>query len=99
MRFILLLSITLFLTFPGFCQSPRLLITTDIGGLSAMASKFTDLPGEQILSYSHNGWLKIWADENAHDNKNASERYSNAFYKINQKQTGNGYNLFTLGGI
>ncbi len=32
MRFLLLLSITLLLTFPGFCQNPRLLITTDIGG-------------------------------------------------------------------
>lgn len=36
----------------------------NIGGLSAMACKFAGLPGEQILSYSHDGWVKIWADEN-----------------------------------
>ena len=74
-------------------------IIGNIGGLSAMACKFTDLQGEQILSYSHDGWLRIWADLNAKDNNKALARYSHAFYKINRKQTGNGYNLFTLGGI
>lgn len=71
----------------------------NIGGLSAMASKFTDLPGEQILSYSKDGHVRIWADINAKDNKSAKFRYNHPFYKINQRQTGNGYNLFTLGGI
>lgn len=74
-------------------------IIGDIDGLSAMACKFTDLQGEQILSYSHDGWLRIWADLNAKDNEIGKARYSHPFYKINQKQTGNGYNLFTLGGI
>jgi hypothetical protein len=71
----------------------------NIGGLSAMNSKFTSLPGEQILSYSKNGVIRIWADKNAKDNEKANARYENPFYKVNQKQTGNGYNLFTLGGI
>lgn len=71
----------------------------NIGGLSAMASKFTSLPGEQILSYSKNGIVRIWADKNANDNERAISRYKNPFYKVNQKQTGNGYNLFNLGGI
>ncbi len=74
-------------------------ILTNIKGLSAMASKFTSLPGEQILSYSKDGIVRIWADKNAADNKQAKARYENPFYKINQKQTGNGYNLFNLGGI
>jgi hypothetical protein len=74
-------------------------IIGNIGGLSAMACKFTNLPGEQILSYSHDGWLKIWADANAKDTPKAQARYSNPFYKRNRVQTGNGYNLFTLGGI
>src|SRR5690606_783035 len=69
----------------------------NIGGLSAMASKFTSLPGEQILSYSKDGLVRIWADKNARDNEKAMARYKNSFYLINQKQTGNGYNLFTLG--
>lgn len=74
-------------------------IIGNIGGHAAMASKFTDLPGEQILSYSKEGKVKIWADKNAKDTENAKKRYNHQFYKTNQKQTGNGYNLFTLGGI
>lgn len=71
----------------------------NIGGHSAMASKFTSLPGEQILSYSKDRKIKIWADTRAQDSKEANARYANPFYKINQRQTGNGYNLFALGGI
>lgn len=71
----------------------------NIGGASAIASKFTDDDGEQILSCSKDGIVRIWVDRNARDNKIAKERYSNPFYKLNQKQTGNGYNLFNLGGI
>lgn len=71
----------------------------NIGGASAIASKFTGDQGEQILSYSEDGIIKIWVDRSARDNEFAKERYSNPFYKVNQKQTGNGYNLFNLGGI
>jgi hypothetical protein len=71
----------------------------NVGGLTAMASKFTSLPGEQILSYSKNGIITIWADKNAKDNKAAKRRYNHPYYKVNQYQTGNGYNLFTLGGL
>jgi hypothetical protein len=71
----------------------------NIGGLAAMASKFTALPGEQILSYSKDGKIRLWADRNAADRPEALRRYAHPFYRINRRQTGNGYNLFTLGGI
>lgn len=71
----------------------------NVGGLVAMASKFTSMEGEQILSYSKEGKVIIWADTNASDSPQAKKRYEHPFYLINQKQTGNGYNLFTLGGI
>ncbi len=71
----------------------------NVGGLSAMACKFTDLPGEQILSYSKDGIIRIWADMNAEDKPNALRRYQHPYYKTNRNQTGNGYNLFNLGGI
>ncbi len=74
-------------------------ILGNIGGLSAMASKFTSLPGEQILSYSKSGFVRIWADVNARDNERALKRYANPYYQVNRIQTGNGYNLFSLGGI
>jgi hypothetical protein len=67
--------------------------------LSAMACKFTALPGEQILSYSKDGWIRIWADLNAVDRERALKRYAHPFYRTNKNQTGNGYNLFNLGGI
>jgi len=71
----------------------------NIEGHSAMASQFTSLPGEQILSYSKTGKVRIWADIAAEDSDEAKARYAHPFYKVNQKQTGNGYNLFTLGGL
>lgn len=74
-------------------------ILGNVGGLTAIASKFVDLPGEQLLSYSKDGKAIIWADVNAKDSPDAKKRYAHPFYRINQKQTGNGYNLFTLGGI
>jgi len=74
-------------------------IIGNVAGASAIASKFTGDQGEQILSYSKDGIIRIWVDRNAKDNNIAKERYKNPFYKLNQKQTGNGYNLFNLGGI
>lgn len=71
----------------------------NVEGASAIASKFTGDQGEQILSYSENGMIRIWVDRNANDNSIAKERYTNPFYRLNQKQTGNGYNLFNLGGL
>jgi hypothetical protein len=69
------------------------------GGLSAIHSHFSGKPGEQILSYHHDGKVRIWRDRNAADTPAAKARYESRFYRTNQKLTGVGYNLFTLGGI
>lgn len=71
----------------------------NVGGLVAMTSKFTSRHEEQILSYSKDRKITIWSDMNAKDSPQALKRYEHPFYLVNQKQTGNGYNLFTLGGI
>lgn len=71
----------------------------NIGGLSAMCSKFTRRPGEQILSFTKDGKVRIWADINAVDQQAARKRYQNRFYYTNQRMTACGYNLFTLGGF
>lgn len=68
-------------------------------GYVAMASKILDLPGEQLFCYYPDGKIKIWAMKNAKDNEMAKARYSNPFYKVNQKQTANGYNMVNLGGL
>ena len=69
------------------------------GGLTALNSKFTGQPGEQMLSYHADGKVRIWFDRNAADTPAATARYQSRFYRTNQKLSGVGYNLFNLGGI
>lgn len=70
-----------------------------VGGLTALNSKFTSKSGEQMLSYHADGKVRIWYDRNASDTPVAKARYESHFYRMNQKLTGVGYNLFNLGGI
>lgn len=70
-----------------------------VGGLTALNSKFTAQPGEQMLSYHSDGKLRIWFDRHAADSPAAVARYQARFYRTNQKLSGVGYNLFNLGGI
>ena len=71
----------------------------NIDGSVAIASKFMDHPGEQILSYTRDGVISIWADRNAKDNDRALKRYKHPFYKANQRLTATGYNIVNLGGL
>jgi len=65
----------------------------------AMASKFMNLPGEQLLCYYPDGQVKIFADRKAKDSRLAKQRFENPYYKLAQKQTANGYNYTNLGGL
>ena len=71
----------------------------NVGGTVAMMSKFLDMPGEQLLVYYPDGTVRIWADRNAKDSADATRRYQHSYYKVNQRQTGNGYNYVNLGGL
>jgi hypothetical protein len=70
-----------------------------VGGHVAMASKFMNAPGEQILCYHPDGTIRIWADRNARGNAEARARYVHPFYRANRKLTATGYNIVNLGGI
>jgi hypothetical protein len=70
-----------------------------VGGPVAMASKFLDLPGEQLLSYQQDGKVRVWADRNAQDGHVAAARYASPLYAANQRLTGTGYNLINLAGL
>ena len=70
-----------------------------IRGTVAMASKFLDRPGEQVLAFEGDGTLRAWADANARDGEEALARYAHPFYKANQRLTSCGYNLCALGGL
>lgn len=74
-------------------------IIGNVGGHIAMASKFMDRPGEQILCYYADGTIRIWADATARDSAAAKARYAHPFYRANQRLTAAGYNLVNLGGI
>ncbi len=71
----------------------------NIGGHVAMASKFLDRPGEQVLCYYPDGTIRIWSDRNAADTPAAKARYSHPFYRTNQRLTATGYNLINLSGL
>jgi len=78
------------------CMGERI---CEIGGAVAMASKFLDAPGEQLLSYHADGTVRIWADANAEDSADAKARYGHPYYQANQALTATGYNLVVLGGL
>ncbi|MFP4144977.1 MAG: hypothetical protein ACOCTI_04205 [Phycisphaeraceae bacterium] len=71
-----------------------------VGPVVAIASKFCDLPGEQLLTYEHGGSkVQIWRARNAIDSDEAKQRYEHPFYYVNQQLPGVGYNYFNLGGL
>jgi hypothetical protein len=71
----------------------------NVGGAVALASKFCDQPGEQLLTYNPDGTLQVWADRNAHDTPYALARYNHPFYTANQRLAACGYNWINLGGL
>lgn len=70
-----------------------------VGGTVAMASRFMDLPGEQLLCFYPDGTLRVWADANACDTAEAEARYRDPFYGSSQRLTGVGYNLCLMCGL
>lgn len=74
-------------------------ILGSVGGPVALAAKVTDRPGEQLLTYSPDGWVRLWGDAEASDGPEALERYAHPFYAANRRLTAVGYNLVNLGGI
>jgi len=71
----------------------------NIGGLAAMACKFLNLPGEQLLSFAPDGTVRIWADRNAEDSPDAVKRYENPYYSACRRLYGIGYNLYIVAGL
>lgn len=74
-------------------------VVGNLGGAVALASKLLDRPGEQLLSYSGDGTLRIWADLNAEDSVAAESRYRHPAYQALERLFSTGYNLTVLGGI
>jgi hypothetical protein len=74
-------------------------VIADLGAPVAMACKFLDRPGEQLLAYYAGGTIRVWGDRNARDSPQALARYAHPFYRANRRLLGVGYNLTVLGGL
>ncbi len=70
-----------------------------VGGSVALACRFLDHPGEQILSYTEKGIIQVWVDRHAEDSPLATARYQHPYYTTNRHIMANGYNWWVLSGI
>jgi len=71
----------------------------EMGGRVSMNSKFMDYPGEQVLTYHSDGYVRVWRDKKAVDSDRALARYKNPFYRANQYARTIEGNICILGGI
>ena len=62
-------------------------------------SKYLDAPGEQIVTYTDDGIVRLWGDRNAEDSEAARERYDHPYYRKSQRLSAVGYNWRNLGGL
>ena len=70
-----------------------------VGGTVALACRFLDHPGEQILAYYPDGALRVWGDRRAEDSPAARARYAHPFYAANRRLMSSGANLVALAGL
>lgn len=70
-----------------------------LNGAVAVASKLLDLPGEQVLTYSKDGRVRIYGDPSAKDSEIAKKRYAHPMYRLNQKLGAVGYNRNNVAGL
>jgi len=74
-------------------------VLAELPGPISLASKFLDLPGEQVLTWTGEGSVQAWADAAAEDSPEAQARYQHPFYRTNQRLSASGTNLPVLGGL
>ena len=71
-----------------------------VGAPVAMACKFLDRPGEQLMAYYADGIVRVWGDRDAQNSELALARYAHPFYRANQRTTANSnHNCITVAGI
>jgi len=73
--------------------------TVDPNLARVQPSKLLDHPGEQIVSYTEDGTVRIWADANAADTPAAAARYDHPYYRKAQRLSAVGYNWRNVAGL
>ncbi len=68
-------------------------------GEPAYGGKLLDLPGEQIVTWSQDGVVRLYACPEAEDSPDACRRYSHPYYAACMRLWGVGYNRCNLGGL
>ena len=71
----------------------------DDGMTVRMFSKLVDHPGEQIVTVTGSGRVRVWGDRNAEDGPAARARYEHPYYRKTQRLSAVGYNGSNLGGL
>ena len=74
-------------------------VLATFAGQVACASRLLPLPGEQILTWTREGVVRILANENAKDTEAARRRYAHPYYRANQRLNATASNLINLGGL
>jgi hypothetical protein len=74
-------------------------VVGNVQGMVAMASRFLDRPGEQVLSYDWEGTVRAWYDVNAIDSPGLKRRLAVPAYKRSQRLTAVGYNVCPMAGL
>lgn len=77
---------------------------TDLGSVDEHVvrtahSKLLARPGEQVVSYTGDGRIRVWGDRDAADGSRAEKRYDHPYYRKAQRLGAVGYNWRNLGGL
>ncbi len=70
-----------------------------VGGPVAFAGKLTEGAGEQLLTYHPTGQIRLWEQDGGEDSEAARARFSDSFYRANQRLSASGSNLANVAGI
>jgi len=94
------------LLYGGFDRTGRLIDNrgTEIGNVDpniarVQPSKLVDHPGEQVVSYTDDGTVRVWGDRNAEDTPEATARYEHPYYRKAQRLSAVGYNWRNVAGL
>ncbi len=71
----------------------------EVRGRVAAATHFGDWPGEQLVTWSSDGVVRVLADADAKQSLKALGRFEHPLYIANRRLTAAGYNLHSTAGI
>jgi hypothetical protein len=72
---------------------------TDPNVARVQPSKLLDAPGEQLVTCTEDGRVRVWCDPNATDTTEARRRYDHPYYRKAQRLSAVGYNWRNVAGL